>query len=246
MRRQGFTLVELLVALGILSLLLGVVLAFTQSSARLERTQRAQALLAEDLSLTATVLAREVYLAGYKVSSGNPFILTAGTSNDDKDEIVLRFFCETDTDMELYCSSRTMGAVRRVAYRLANQTLYWGACKDGDCANFQASHPVMDGVEVFRVAYRSGGSWSRSEVRVSASASGNNPKVEMVAVYLLARSPVRTGAPAFTPGSTVDWSAVPDGDALRSVLGLGALTLTQDGHPRAERLVAVQTPNLAR
>lgn len=249
-RKGGFTLVEVLVALAILGLLLGVVLALTQGSARLERNQRALALLAEDLSLTATVLAREVYLAGYKVSSGTPLALTTTSGSD---EIRLLFFCDPknptdpkDTGMEIYCSTDTINAVRRVGYRLADGTLYWGACKDSNCTNFQMNHPVMEGVEAFRVAYRSGGNWSRDTLTVSAGTSGNNPKVEMVAIYLLARSPLRTGASRFTPGSTVEWSTAPDGASLQGVLGLGSLTPSNDGHPRAERLVVVQTPNLMR
>ncbi|MEN2982642.1 MAG: hypothetical protein ABDH20_08995 [Thermus sp.] len=138
-----------------------------------------------------------------------------------------------------------MNATRRIGYRVGNSTLYWGVCRDSDCSNFRINNPVMDGIEAFRIAYRSGGSWIRQNLSATASPTGVTPKVEMVAIYLLARSTLRTGARGFSPGSTVDWYVAPDGTGLKGVLALPT-GRPGDGYPRAERLVVVQTPNLAR
>ncbi len=237
MRKPGFTLLELLIALAILGLLLTAVLGFTASTGRVERGARARALLAEDLSLAATVLAREAYLAGYRVQ-GEGASLAGG-------RLLFRFLCEKSEEgeegkkgMEAYCSQGSMGKVRTVGYEVRGGTLYWGTCHDPGCAP-AINNPVMDGVEAFLFAYQAGGGWTASPVTVSLGAGGATPRVQALAFYLLARAPVRTGAPAFTPGSAVEW---PPG--LRSVFPLP--TPPADGHPRAERLVVVQTPNLAR
>ncbi|GBD18237.1 MAG: prepilin-type N-terminal cleavage/methylation domain-containing protein [Thermus sp.] len=235
-RNHGFSLVELLVALAILGLLLGAVLAFTQSSSRLERGQRALALLAEDLSLTATVLAREVYLAGYQMQAGNPLVVQGGNT------LTLRFFCEGG--MEIFCSTATMNQVRTVQYKLDGGTLYWGVCPGVTCTP-TATHPVLDGVLHFRIAYLSGGNWSATDLTVNAGPQGTNPKVEALALYLLVQSPLRTGARGFTPGDTIAWTTVPNGNSLKAQLDLPS-SAGGDGRPVAERLVLVQTPNLMR
>ncbi|GLV47335.1 general secretion pathway protein GspJ [Thermus sp. LT1-2-5] len=235
MRQGGLTLLELLLSLAILGLLLGAVLAFTQSTARLERHGRALAQLNGELSLTALVLSREASLAGYRLGEGTALELSPGVEGD---RLILRFFC--DTGMELYCSRTNMNGVRTVGYRLSQGTLYWGACR-GSCEP-SLVHPVMDEVEVFRVAYRTD-AWQRGSLSVEQTPQGASPKVAMLALYLLARSPIRTKASPFTPGSTVDWGQTPDLD--RELL-LRDHTPPPDGHPRAERLVVVHTPNLWR
>lgn len=232
---QGFSLLELLVSLGILGLLLGAVMAFTESSTRLERKQRALAVLAEDLSLTATVLAREVYMAGYRVSSGTALAINgAGTT------LTLRFFCEPG--MEIYCSTSSMGKVRTVQYILQGSTLYWGTC-DGTSCTPTSTHPVLDGVLHFRLAYRSRGSWGSSSLQVDTGTNGPSPKVEALALYLLVQSPLDTGAGSFTPGSTVAWNGIPDGESLKRELNLPS-SAGEEGKPVAEKLVVVMTPNL--
>lgn len=234
--RLGFTLLEILVALAILGILLGAVLAFTQSSSRLERGQRALALLAEDLSLTATVLAREVYLAGYQIQAGNPLVVQGGNT------LTLRFFCEGG--MEIFCSTATMNQVRTVRYKRDGGTLYWGVCPGVICTP-TTTHPVLDGVLHFRIAYLSGGNWSTTDLTVNAGPQGTNPKVEALALYLLVQSPLHTGAGSFTPGYTIAWNTVPNGNSLKAQLDLPS-SAGGDGKPVAERLVLVQTPNLMR
>ncbi|GAA5335469.1 MULTISPECIES: prepilin-type N-terminal cleavage/methylation domain-containing protein [Thermus] len=230
--RRAFTLLEVLLSLAILGLLLSAMLATTQSTLRLERTQRALALLSEELSLTAMVLAREASLAGYRLETGTPLVLSGS--------LLLRFLC--DDGMEIYCSSESMGKVRTVGYAFRDGTLYWGTCTGEACAP-TLNQPVMDGVEAFRLAYRSGGSWASGNLSVTLSQGGANPKVEALALYLAARSPWRTGARPFTPGSQVDWEKAP---GLGRDLLLSGYSPPQDGHPRAERLVVVAMPNLVR
>ncbi|MFN4233101.1 prepilin-type N-terminal cleavage/methylation domain-containing protein [Thermus sp.] len=235
-RNRGFSLVELLVALVILGLLLGVVLGLTQTSSRLEKGQRALALLAEDLSLTATVLAREIYLAGYRVDNGTLLYV-------ESHHFILRFFCEEG--MNIYCPDSMMNKVRTIMYSFNKSgTLLWGACEGATCTP-SATHPVLGGVVRFGVAYRTQGVWSRQSLTVQGSNHGVSPQVEAMAVYILAQSPLRTGSGSFTPGSTVSWASIPDGQELRSLLNL-PLSLKSEGKPMAERLVVAQTPNLMR
>jgi prepilin-type N-terminal cleavage/methylation domain-containing protein len=231
--RSGFTLVELLLALAILGVLLGAALGLLQSSAQVERGERALSSLAQEVGLAATALAREAYLAGYGLGAGTPLALGGA--------LTLRFLC--DSGMEPYCSQDTMGRTRAVAYELRGETLYYGACADPCTPSI--TNPVLDGVERFRVAYRSGGAWSAAPLTVTLSSSGASPKVEMLALYLAARSPLAARAGSFTPGRGVDWSAAPDGEALKSLL-LSGYAPPGDGRPRAERLVVVGTPNLNR
>ncbi|MDM7324170.1 MAG: prepilin-type N-terminal cleavage/methylation domain-containing protein [Thermus sp.] len=233
----GFSLIELLVALTILGLLLGVVLGFTQTSSRLEKRQRALALLAEDLSLTATVLAREVYLAGFRLQTGNALEI----SGNGSPTLTIRFFCEPG--MELYCPTTSMNSTRSVSYRLQSSTLYWGACSGENCQP-TADNPVSEGVLVFRIAFHSGAGWSKSPVVVNTSVTGATPRIQAVAIYLLVQSPLRVGGTRFTPGSTVTWDTVPDGSTLESILVSGIDSLN-DNYPLAERLVVIQTPNLS-
>lgn len=60
-------------------------------------------------------------------------------------------------------------------------------------------------VEAFRVAYLEGGTWKRQAQAVNLRPEGASPKVSALALYLLASVPVRGGAPAFTPGSTLSY-----------------------------------------
>ncbi len=233
----GFSLIELLVALAILGLLLGVVLGFTQTSSRLEKRQRALALLAEDLSLTATVLAREVYLAGFRLQTGEALEISGGESPT----LTIRFFCEPG--MELYCPTTSMNSTRSVSYKLQSSTLYWGACSGESCTP-AANNPVLEGVLAFRIAYRSGASWSKSPVVVNTSATGATPRIQAVAIYLLAQSPLRIGGTHLTPGSTVTWNTLLDGNNLRSTL-LESVNSPNNNYPLAERLVVIQAPNLS-
>ncbi len=90
------------------------------------------------------------------------------------------------------------------------------------------------------MAYLEGGTWKRQAQAVNLAPEGATPKVSALALYLLASVPVRGGAPAFTPGSTLSY---PPG------LSPGLLQLpaaTNDGRLWAEKLWIVQTPNLAR
>jgi len=236
MRRHGFSLLELLLASVLLGGLLLVVLALESSSAALRERERARGRLADELSLTATVLAREFYTVGYRLT-GQALVLNP---NAQGDQVQGWFFCETG--MEEICGE-SLGEVRGTGYGASGGVLRWGACTEAGCAP-TLNNPVLGGdevrVEAFRVAYLEGATWKRGAQTVSLGAQGASPKVKALAFYLLASVPVRGGAPAFTPGSTLDY---PPG--LSSSL-LALPPTTEENRLYGERLWIVQTPNLAR
>lgn len=81
MRRHGFSLLELLLASVLMGSLLLVVLALENSSATLRERERARGRLADELSLTATVLARELYTVGYRLT-GQALVLSPSSQGD--------------------------------------------------------------------------------------------------------------------------------------------------------------------
>ncbi|MDW8018264.1 MAG: prepilin-type N-terminal cleavage/methylation domain-containing protein [Thermus sp.] len=243
--RRGFTLAELLVTLAVMGVLVLFALRALMASASLERGQRPLLALSEEASLLASVLSRELFVAGYGLTSGTALSLTSGGSSEDT--LSFRYACESG--MEGLCFSQGVNRVKGVTYRVNSGVLQGGFCLDPDPQGFPACNnglPTNLGqalearLEAFRVAYRSGGNWTRGNLTVSMGASGASPKVEALAIYFRFRGEGR-GPASFTPGGSVAWR---DGLSL-STFGLGDAPLT-DGAPRAERLVVVLTPNLNR
>ncbi|MGC8877111.1 prepilin-type N-terminal cleavage/methylation domain-containing protein [Thermus sp.] len=236
MRRQGFSLLELLLASVLMGSLFLVVLALGNSSITLRERERARGRLADELSLTATVLARELYTVGYRLT-GQALALSPDSQGDS---LQGWFLCEAG--MEELCGE-SLGQIRGTGYAVDQGALRWGACTGAGCAP-SPDNPVLGGdevrVEAFRVAYLEGDAWKRQAQAVNLGQEGASPKVSALALYLLASAPVRGGAPAFTPGSTLIY---PPG-LSPSLLELPAVA--NDGRLRAEKLWIVQTPNLAR
>ena len=173
---------------------------------------------------------------GYRLT-GQALVLSPSSQGDG---VQGWFLCEAG--MEEICGE-SMGEVRGTGYEVNQGALRWGACKGEGCAPLP-NNPVLGGdevqVEAVRVAYLEGGTWKRQAQAVNLRPEGASPKVSALALYLLASVPVRGGAPAFTPGSTLSY---PPG-LTSSLLELPGAP--NDGRLRAEKLWIVQTPNLAR
>jgi len=246
--RRGFTLVELLVTVAVLALLLGIAARSLSASALLERRVRPQALLADEASLLASALSRELFVAGYGMDSGTALDLKKGTAQGEEDALTLRYACEAG--MEGLCFAEGVGRVKAVRYKAEGGILSAGICLSPAATGLPACGtdglPVLgralEGeVEAFRVAYRPpGGGWTRDDRTTSMSSGVPQAKVAAVAVYFRLRGK-GTGAQAFTPGAGL---AFPDGLSL-STFGLSSAALS-DGRPRAERLVVALTPNLSK
>lgn len=245
--RRGFTLVELLVAVAVLGLLLVVAASALSSSALVERRTRPQALLADEASLLASALSRELFVAGYGMASGVALDLQQGTSGEDA--LTLRYACESG--MEGLCFAGGVGKTKAVRYAVAGSALQGGICFSPSAAGLPScgtdglpslGRALEAEVEALRVAYRDpAGSWARAN-RTATMASGvPNNKVAAMAVYFRLKGKARTGGQSFTPGSGL---AFPDGLSL-TLFGLSDTALT-DGYPRVERLVVALTPNLSK
>lgn len=237
--RRGLSLLELLVALAIFSIILLVTAGFLASSQRAEQQQRASGLLAEDVRVAAVMLEREVYLSGYRASGQTALTLRDG----DYDALTLRFWCEPG--MELWCLPNDMGSYRTSGYRVSSaQRLLWGRCNPtaGVCelSDSHINGPLVERVEAFRIAYLHNGSWRRGPLNVTLNDQGEpSSAIEALAVYLRASDPTSRGAPPFRPGSTVSF---PPGLSL-ATFGLSDAPLA-DGRTRLETLIIISTPNL--
>jgi|GEM_PF-141798 len=247
--RRGFTLVELLVTVAVLALLLGIAARSLSASTLLERRVRPQALLADEASLLASALSRELFVVGYGMDSGTALDLKKGTAQGEEDALTLRYACEAG--MEGLCFAEGVGRVKAVRYKAEGGILSAGICLSPAATGLPACGtdglPVLgralEGeVEAFRVAYRApGGGWTRGNRTVTMASGTPGDKVAAVAVYIRLKGKAKTGARAFTPGASL---AFPDGLSL-STFGLSNTALT-DGYPRAERLVVTLTPNLGK
>ncbi|MEZ0348092.1 MAG: prepilin-type N-terminal cleavage/methylation domain-containing protein [Thermus sp.] len=245
--RRGFTLVELLVTVAVLALLLAIAARSLSASALVERRVRPEALLADEASLLASALSRELFVAGYGMNAGDALGLQAGGTGEDT--LLLRYACEAG--MEGLCFAQGVGKTKAVRYRVESGALVGGICFVPAATGLPACGTddlppmgrALEGeVEAFRVAYRApGGGWTRGNRTVTMASGTPGDKVAAVAVYIRLKGKAKTGARAFTPGASL---AFPDGLSL-STFGLSNTALT-DGYPRAERLVVTLTPNLGK
>lgn len=137
MRRHGFSLLELLLASVLMGSLLLVVLALENSSATLRERERARGRLADELSLTATVLARELYTVGYRLT-GQALVLSPSSQGDG---VQGWFLCEAG--MEEICGE-SMGEVRGTGYEV-NQGLFAGALARVRVARLYPITPFLEG-----------------------------------------------------------------------------------------------------
>ena len=229
MKRSGFTLIELLIALSLLGVFLGALAQVLVDSRAAQEQASRRASLSDALSLFASILSRELYLAGYGVEEG------AISIDLDQERLRGTYLCEPE--MEAYC----FGTGRHeFAYWREGGRILWSACDGSPGCDLPQGEPVFggeSGVEVvhYRLAYLSGGTWTRADL-TSLPQGG----IESLAVYVLARVPFRREG-QFRPGQGVDWPS-----------GLGLSTLGLDGGTLSgrwvwgERLVLVQTPNLRR
>lgn len=228
--RKGLTLLELLVAMAVFGLLMGAALGVVVSSGRVEAGARSLGLLSDRATFLATVLLRDLYPVGYGLSSGVVLRVNPGVGGGE-DEVVASYLCEAG--MEERCP---VGGAWTTAYKGASGNLLWAGCRGQGCALAYAE--AEGGLEVFRLAYLANGVWTRGSLVVDLSASP--PKVQVLALYFRLKGERRTGS-TFFPGASVSF---PAGLSL-TTFGLSEGS-QGDGFPRAERLVVVWTPNLAR
>jgi prepilin-type N-terminal cleavage/methylation domain-containing protein len=229
MKRSGFTLIELLIAFSLLGVFLGALAQVLVGSKVAQEEASKRAALSDALSLFASILSRELYLAGYEVEEG------AISIDLDQERLRGTYLCEPE--MEAYCF-RT--GRHEFAYWREGGRILWSACDGSPGCALPQGEPVLGGeggVEVlhYRLAYLSEGTWTRANL-TSLPQGG----IESLAVYVLARVPSR-GEGQFRPGQGVDW---PSGLSL-STLGLDGGTLS-GRWVWGERLILVQTPNLKR
>lgn len=229
MKRGGFTLIELLIALSLLGVLLGALAQVLVNSRVAQEEASRRASLSDALSLFASILSREFYLAGYGLGEG------AISIDLGQERLRGAYLCESE--MEAYCFQ---AGRHEFAYWREGGRILWSACGGSPGCALPQGEPVFGGeggVEVvhYRLAYLSRGTWARANLN-SLPQGG----IESLAAYVLARAPSRREG-RFRPGQGVDW---PSGLSL-STLGLDGGTLS-GRWVWGERLVLVQTPNLKR
>ena len=154
MKRNGFTLVEMLIALSIFGMLTAAGVALLGVTARTQETsdrlleevgevRRVGALLTADLAHAVPRL--------YRGSDGSPQRAFAGAGGDSRE--LLAF-------VRRGCNSGEGGGLQRVGYRLRGTTLERLAFAEVDGSAEAVAMPLLDDVRAVRLRYRdSEGAW---------------------------------------------------------------------------------------
>lgn len=198
-RSSGFSLVELLVALGLLAALLALALRYFTSTAELARETQARSELQDRVRMVMQVVSGDLQMAGARYwnngTQNRAFVLPVGkvlegTDNGAKDTLSLYYVTSLRAQDQ---------ACRRIAYDFANDTLRRSdvnatPASGNDCTEPQASfQPLADGILALDLRYLCSDGTQKDTPDCGASAY---PRSTLVGVVAYSLTPVRSPGPS--------------------------------------------------
>lgn len=198
MRRSGFTLVEVLVALAILVVILSLAIRYFTSNAELARETQARSELQDRVRMVMQVVTGDLQMAGARYwnqgAQNVGFVLPVGsvltgTNNGAKDSLSISYVTSL---------RRLSEACRRVEYTFQGDTLLRSdvnatPTSGKDCTIPSASfQPLADGIAALDVLYLCSNGQSRD---TPDCGSGAYPRSAIVEVVGYSLSPMKASRP---------------------------------------------------
>ncbi|WP_279165308.1 PilW family protein [Thermus scotoductus] len=214
--RKGLTLVEVLVAMGLLVVLLGVAVRYFASTAELSRETQAKSELQDRVRMVMQVVSGDLQMAGARYwnsgTQNRAFVLPAGkvltgTNGGAKDTLGLYYVT----------SLRAQGqACRRVAYGFQGDTLRRSdvnatPTSGSDCTEPPtAFQPLADGILALDIRYLCSDGTQKDTPDCGTGAYPRSTLVEVVGYSL---TPVRSPGPATLTTVSGEQVSCPQGRA---------------------------------